>query len=286
MVQYLYVKRKNFIRKALEIFLEMEIGLKKKVILLIVTLVSITMCSCGSNPPENSVHCVADLENKKIGVQISTIGDLYASDIENVTMERYNKGADAVMCLKLGKVDCVIIDEQPAKEFVEKNDDLEILEEEFEVEDYAICLRKGNDELLEKVNMALSKMREDGTLQSILDNYIGDEAGEHSYEPMQDIDRSNGVLRMATNAEFPPYEYIEKGKITGIDVDIAQAIADILGMELEIDNIEFDSIITAVSTGKADLGIAGMTVTEERLQNVNFSDSYATSKQVIIVRKK
>lgn len=259
--------------------------MKKRIIGLVATM-SLLLCACGSEVPANRVHSVDDLENKKIGVQLSTMGDIYASEIKGVTMERYNKGADAVMSLKQGKVDCVIIDEEPAKEFVEKNSDLMILEEEFEVEDYAICLKKGNDELLEKVNTALEELKEDGTLEGIINNYIGDDTGNNSYESPKDVDRSNGTLKMATNAEFPPYEYIEKGKITGIDIDMAQAIADKLGMKLEIENIEFDAIITAVSTGKADIGIAGLTVTEERLENVSFSDSYTTSKQVIIVRKK
>ena len=90
---------------------------------------------------------------------------------------------------------------------------------------------------------------------------------------------------MATNAAFPPYEYYEGDKIVGIDADIAQAIADKLGMELKVDDMDFNSIITAVQTGKADIALAGMTVTEDRLKNVNFTDSYATGVQVIIVKE-
>lgn len=92
-------------------------------------------------------------------------------------------------------------------------------------------------------------------------------------------------LVMATNAEFPPYEYYDNQKIVGIDVEIAQAIADDLGMKLEIEDMAFDSIIAAVQSGKADIGAAGMTVTEDRLESVNFSDSYTTAAQVIIVKE-
>ncbi|MCR4657836.1 MAG: basic amino acid ABC transporter substrate-binding protein [Lachnospiraceae bacterium] len=92
-----------------------------------------------------------------------------------------------------------------------------------------------------------------------------------------------GVLVMATNAEFPPYEYYDGDKIVGIDVEIAEAIAEDLGMTLQIEDISFDSIIASVQAGKADIGLAGMTVTEDRLENVNFSDSYANSAQMIIV---
>lgn len=90
-------------------------------------------------------------------------------------------------------------------------------------------------------------------------------------------------LTMGTNAAFPPYEYYEDEKIVGIDAEIAAAIAEKLGMELEIVDMDFDAIIPAVTTGKVMIGMAGMTVTEERLQNVNFSESYAKGVQVIIV---
>ena len=92
-----------------------------------------------------------------------------------------------------------------------------------------------------------------------------------------------GKLVMATNAAFPPYEYIEGGKIVGIDAEIAAAIAQKLGLELQIDDMEFDSITEAVKGGKADIGLAGMTVTDERKEEVDFTVSYATGVQVIIV---
>ena len=93
------------------------------------------------------------------------------------------------------------------------------------------------------------------------------------------------TLVMATNAEFPPYEYYEGEEIVGIDAEIAKAVADKLGLELKIEDMEFDSIITAVQTGKVDMGLAGMTVTEERKQSVNFSDTYATGIQSVIVKE-
>ena len=94
-----------------------------------------------------------------------------------------------------------------------------------------------------------------------------------------------GVLTMATNAYFPPYEYYEGSEIVGIDAEIAEAVAEKLDLELKIEDMEFDSIITAVQSGKADIGLAGMTVTDDRMKFVNFSDSYATGIQVVIVKE-
>ena len=258
--------------------------------LLLIFLVCTAVTVSVSAADKGKITSVDDLPGKIIGVQLGTTGDIYATDYEGdeagTKIERYNKAADAVMSLKQGKIDCIIIDEQPAIVFVSKNNDLMILDEEFTSEDYAICVKKGNTELLGRINVALNTLREDGTLVRINKNYIGtdDEKGTMPYVK-KNISRPNGTLVVATNAEFPPYEYFDNGEITGIDMDIMQAVCDELGMELKIENMEFDSIITAVNAGKADVGAAGMTVTEDRLKNIDFSESYTTSKQVIIVRK-
>lgn len=261
--------------------------MKKFVCAILAGMLSVSMLTaCGGGVPENTVHNADDLEGKTIGVQLGTTGDIYAEDVKDATVEKYNKGADAVQALKQGKIDAVIIDNEPAKVFVSKNDDLKILDEAFVVEDYAIAMKKGNDELKEKINGALKTLKENGTIDKILSNWIGEDAGKNPYKSPDDVKRDNGKLVMATNAEFPPYESIENDKVVGIDADIMQAVCDELGMELEIENIEFDSIIPEIQSGKADVGAAGMTVTPDREKNVDFSDSYATGTQVIIVRKK
>lgn len=157
---------------------------------------------------------------------------------------------------------------------------LKILDTEYAVEDYAICVAKENTELLDKINTALAELEADGTKQAIIDKYIS--GVENDLKFQQDVDGKEEI-HMATNAQFPPYEYYENEEIVGIDAEFAAAIADKLGMKLVIDDMEFDSIITAVQTGKSDFGMAGMTVTEDRLKNINFSDSYATGIQSIIV---
>lgn len=98
-------------------------------------------------------------------------------------------------------------------------------------------------------------------------------------------DAAAETLIMATNAEFPPYEFYEGSEIVGIDAEIGAAIAEKLGMGFQIEDMNFDSIIPAVTSGKASFGMAGMTVTEDRLQSVDFSDSYATGVQVVIVKE-
>lgn len=248
------------------------------------TQIAGTQTNAGSG-----IHGVDDLPGKNIGVQIGTTGDNYATDYENdeagSKVTRFNKGADAVQALKQGKIDCVIIDEEPAKAFLEKNPELGILEEEFVIDDYAICISKKNTELRDRINEALDILSQNGTLKNIMSNYIGDDTkGTMPYVSPEGLTRENGKLTMATNVAFPPYEYYENGDAVGIDVDVARAIADILNMELVVSDMEFDSIIVAVQSGKADMGIAGMSVTEDRLKNIDFTNSYAISKQVIMVK--
>ncbi|ADL05624.1 basic amino acid ABC transporter substrate-binding protein [Lacrimispora saccharolytica] len=113
-----------------------------------------------------------DLAGKKIGVQTGTTGDIYADDIENADIQRFNKGMEAVMALSQDKIDAVIIDREPAKVFVKENAGLVILDEAFTEEEYAIAVKKDNKELLDKMNGAIKELKESGELKKIVDKYI------------------------------------------------------------------------------------------------------------------
>ncbi|MCR5732718.1 MAG: ABC transporter substrate-binding protein/permease [Sphaerochaetaceae bacterium] len=217
-----------------------------------------------------------DISRARIGVQLGTTSDLIASEEEKngATVVRFSKTADAIQAMMKDQLDCVLVDSMTAGAFADANPGVSIMESNYPVEEMAIAISKNNPILKDKINRALALMREDGTYQSIRDNYFGEDKGLNPYVK-QDVDRSNGTLIAVTNATFEPYEYIENGKIVGFDIDIAQAICDHMGYELEMNDIEFDAIITAVQSGKADIGIAGMTVTEDRLKNIDFTDVYA-----------
>lgn len=125
----------------------------------------------------------------------------------------------------------------------------------------------------------------DTTANADAANTTAAEKTEETSAEAAGTEAAGGVLVMATNAEFPPYEFHDGGEIVGIDAEIAKAIADELGMELEIEDIAFDSIIPEITSGKADMGLAGMTVTEDRKQSVDFTDTYAKASQKIIVKE-
>ncbi len=128
--------------------------------------------------PENSpIATVDDLlaegATYKIGVQTGTTGAIYCEDdCGSDRVVQYNTGNEAVAALKAGKVDCVVIDNEPAKSYVKANEGLKILDTKYADEDYAICVKKGNTELLEKINAALKKYQENGEIQKIIDKYI------------------------------------------------------------------------------------------------------------------
>lgn len=129
-------------------------------------------------PEDSDIQSVDDLEGKLIGVQQGTTGDLYCSDTpenggfgeENV--QKFTSGPVAVEALKNGQIDCVVIDNEPAKSYVAQNEGLKILDTEYVTEEYAIGISKDNPELLEQINAALQELKDDGTIQSIIDKYI------------------------------------------------------------------------------------------------------------------
>ena len=157
---------------------------------------------------------------------------------------------------------------------------LKILDTEYTNENYAICIAKENTGLLDEVNAALDTLQENGTAQAIIDKYISDVPNDLQFQ--QDVEGKE-ELHMATNAFFPPYEYYENDTVVGIDPEMAAAIADELDMKLVIDDMDFDAILPAVTSGKADIGMAGMTVTPDREESVNFSKSYANGILSVIV---
>lgn len=249
--------------------------------------------AAGSEASTQAIQALEDLNGKTVGVQLGTTGDLMMSEevgnaegLNLAGVEQYNKAADAVQALLTNKIDAVCIDDQVAKNFVAANpDELTTLDTAFAEESYAIAVSKDNPDLTEQLNGAIAELKEDGTLDAILDKYIAKVEGAEGYVSPEGTEYPNGTLVMATNAAFDPYEYIENGEIVGIDAEFAKALCDKLGYDLHIEDMEFDSIIAAVNSGKADFGMAGMTVTPERQEQIDFTDTYCTAAQSIIVLK-
>ncbi|MDY3080272.1 MAG: transporter substrate-binding domain-containing protein [Oscillospiraceae bacterium] len=158
---------------------------------------------------------------------------------------------------------------------------LKILDSEYVTEDYAFAIAKDNDALLEKVNAAMQELTDDGTIKQVVDYFISGTGSLPEFQQNVAADAEEFVV--ATNATFPPYIYVDGDDFAGIDYVIAGLIADKLGMKLTVNDMEFDAIIPAVQSGKADMGMGGVSITDERKQSINFTMSYATGIQVMIV---
>ena len=148
-------------------------------------------------------------------------------------------------------------------------------------EQYAFGVDKNNAELLEQANAYIASVKDDGTLDKICDNYFGDGTPQGVTSAKEDS--SKDQLVVATNAEFSPFEYKEGDTFYGIDMELAAGLAEYLGKELVILDVDFEAVCTYVDTGKADMAIAGLTINETRKESVNFTDSYYIASQLLIV---
>ncbi len=230
------------------------------------------------------IYSIAQLNGKRIGTQIGTTAVLYAEDIPDAQVQSFTKGSAALKALKENKIDAVIIDSEPAKILTADSDAYRILYDSFVEEEYSIAYSKSNPQLGEQLNTILNQLKKDGTIDEITSHWIGENADQISYKPERGLSKE-GTLVMATNAEFPPYESKDSnGNIVGIDVDIMTAVCNELNVNLEIKDMQFDSVLASVENGKADVGVAGISVTPEREKEVDFTQSYATTKLVVIVR--
>ena len=156
-----------------------------------------------------------------------------------------------------------------------------VIDVDLTSEEYAFGVDKSQPELLEQVNAFIAKIQEDGTLDEIFDKYFG--GGEPTPVESAALDESKDQLVVATNAAFEPFEYMEGENYVGIDMEIAALLAEELGQELVIQNMDFDAVCLSVGQHKCDIAMAGLTVNEEREEFVTFSESYYAASQRLVV---
>lgn len=274
--------------KYLTFTIQEEKRMKKMIsILSVLCLVAMTFTGCGSKEDKVKIASADDLKGLTIAVQQGTIGNDLADEIvksDSATkVSAFTKYIDAITSLKQKKADAVIMDGAPAAYFVEQNTDLMVMEEPMTTEQYAIAIKKGNSEVLNAVNATLAAMKADGSLEAIILKYQKDASEVKSIDLNESA--TGGTLTMGTETGFAPYEYKEGDAIYGIDVEIAAAVAKKMNKKLVITDMDFDALIPALASSKIDMIAAGMTVTDERKQSVDFSDAYIDAAQVIVIRK-
>ncbi len=163
----------------------------------------------------------------------------------------------------------------------EKKDKVKVIDIALSEESYAFCVNKDDADLLTKVNAYLAQIKTDGTFDAICDKYFGD--GTPTPVTSATKDAAKDQLIVATSTGFEPFEMVDAGKYTGVDLEIAAGLAEYLGKELVIEDMQFASVVTSVQQGICDIGMAGLTITPAREEVVTFSDSYYSANQVLIV---
>lgn len=256
----------------------------KKLVYAVLAASLLLTAGCSKKNSAVVINGADDLEGKRVGVQAGTTGEIYAADIKDVKLSSFKSGIDAGLALSAGTIDAIILDELPAKEIVKRSPKLKILEEEFSLEDYAIAVRKGDEALLNSINASIARMKADGTYDMLQKAFMPAE-GEVVIPKIDETAPDGDVLKLGTEASFPPFEYTEGTKVVGFDISQGQVFANDAGRKLQVVAMAFDSLIAALQSGAVDFIAAGMTVTEERKMEVDFSEPYYQSKQVIIVRK-
>ncbi len=157
-----------------------------------------------------------------------------------------------------------------------------VIEIDLTEELYAFGVDKDQPELLTQVNAFIKEIKEDGTFEEIFDKYFGD--GTPTAVTSAELDESKDQLVVATNAAFEPFEYKEGDKYYGVDMEIASLLAQKLGKELVIQNMDFEAVCLTVGQHKCDIAMAGLTVNAEREEHVVFSESYYEASQRLVVK--
>lgn len=270
----------------------------KKIISVALCLVMIlsavlAFASCGS-------------KKAKVGVQGGTTGEYYIKGnadmlldgFANIECMAYDNGGLAVNAMLNGTIDYVILDNGPANQLAEKNKDIKVIDIALSTEEYAFGVDKNQPELLTAVNELIAEIKANGTLDALFAKYDalqydddgnvigGDDAIVGIESATKNTSNNAGQLVVATNAAFAPYEYKKGDKFCGIDMEIAKMLADKLGLELVIEDMDFNAVVTSVGKNGVDIAMAGLSVTATRKQSVNFSSSYYEGAyQVLIVKK-
>ena len=227
-----------------------------------------------------------------IGVQAGTTGEYYVKgDVDwdfagfaNVTCAPYNNGGLAVQAMKNGTVNAVIIDEAPAKALAARIEGIKVIDVKLTEEEYAYGVDKAQGSLLTSINAILASSEFATKKAEIMNAYFGDGTPTPvTAATSADGSKADQQLVVATNAEFAPFEYKDGDKFAGVDMEIAAYIANTLGLELVILDMEFDAVVTSVGKNYVDIAMAGLTVNETRKESVNFTTSYYNASQMLVV---
>lgn len=242
-------------------------------LLIVLLMSSLIISGCGSS--RDKITATDQLDNKQIAVPTGTVADkLVLSKYPNAKFQYYNTMLDACMAVKSGKADAAAYDEPILKNIAAKNSGLLVLPDMITVDNYGFAVALANEELKTAIDKVVQELRDNGTYEQMLSRWFP-EAGNPASMPAIELDGNNGVLKFGTSAVTEPFSFVDGSQqIVGFDIELASYVAQELGMQLEVVNMDFGAMIPALTAGKVDMIGACITITDERAERVLFSESY------------
>lgn len=229
------------------------------------------------------IQNVSDLSNfLSLGCQAGTSGqDWLLNNTSNSTISKYKSNHDLINGLLKGTVDAIIIDELPAKYFLENNPQLQQSSLKFSTEEYAFAFKKGNDELRQAVNSTINSYKKGEYFQELEKTYMP--SNGNVVLPDKSTNNASGTtIKVGTCADFYPFEYYDNNVLYGYDITLMESIASDNSWNIEFVEMDFIDLITALQNDEIDIVASGMSITDKRDELVDFSVSYFQSEQVVL----
>jgi len=242
----------------------------------------------GDAQPAPQYTSLEQLNGKRIGVQTGTSFDRVISErLPDASISYFISKADIINALQTGKIDAYVVDEPVAQLNMAENNRLTYLPEYLEQFEFAYVFPKNDSgrKLCDQFSEYLRSIREDGTMAEIEAKWFGEDDSLKTMADYQAFPAPNGVIRMATEAQYEPFSYVLSNRVSGYDIDIAVHFCEAYGYGLEITDMTFDALLPAVQTGRCDFGCGGISITEERKESVLFSEPNYSGGTVMTVLK-
>ncbi len=226
-----------------------------------------------------------DIADKRVGVYLGTVHDAFvANTYPRATIFRYSSTADILLSIRNDKIDVALLDAISARVLLKKNTDLGILTEDALTQPLGVGFHKGNPQLRDQFNRFLAGLRSDGTYTRMVQRWCTGDA-EQAVMPEIELPEQGEPIRLAVAIADLPYVAVINNRYAGLDIELAQRFAAATGRPLRIATMEFSALIAALASGKADMIADGISITEERSRQIDFSDSYLEFRTAVVARK-
>lgn len=254
----------------------------KKFSCIVLIILCLLITGCSNNL--KSINNIEDLSNSKIGIYTGSEYDtILKNNIKSAKPAYYNSYSDEISALKSGKIDAFLTDEPLAKEILKNNKGLKILDEKLTIDSYAFAINPKKITLKEEIDEIIIEMKTDGTLTNLEEKWFGD---SEEKKELEEYDyKYTDTIKFATVSGSAPFAYMKNNEIVGYDIDVINYIGYKLGYKIEIVEMAFEGMISALVSGKVDMAGCSIIVTEERKKAVLFSNPNYTGGIVLVIRQ-